>query len=253
MKRNAYTPDEKAKMVLETLRGEHTVNEIASAHNIHPNMLSRRKREAESNLYTLFQDDTAKKRKEEKAHEEELQSLCAKIGRLTTQNERLKKKPACEMSVPERKALIETDGAELPVSTQAELPGLNRSGLCYKPVAPDEEDLKIKRMIDELYTAHPEFGYRRMRVWLNKEKKLRINHKAVYRHMREMGVQAVYPRRNTSKASPENPVYPYLLNGLHITRPNQVWSIDITYVPIRTDGLLFNKLNNCNYSAKGII
>ena len=76
------------------------------------------------------------------------------------------------MSVPERKALIETDGAELPVSTQAELLGLNRSGLYYKPVGPDEEDLKIKRMIDELYTAHPEFGYRRMCVWLNKEKKL---------------------------------------------------------------------------------
>ena len=141
------------------------------------------------------------------------------------------------MSVPERKALIETDSAELPVSTQAELLGLNRSGLYYKPVAPSAEDLKIKRMIDELYTAHPEFGYRRMRVWLNKEKKLGINHKAVYRHMREMGIQAVYPRQNTSKASPENPVYPYLLNGLRITRPNQVWSIDITYIPIRTDWL----------------
>ena len=89
------------------------------------------------------------------------------------------------MNVPERKALIETDSAELPVSTQAELLGLNRSSLYYKPVAPDEEDLKIKRMIDELYTAHPEFGYRRMCVWLNKEKKLGINHKTVYRHMRE--------------------------------------------------------------------
>ena len=92
MKRNAYTPDEKAKIVLETLRGERTVNEIASAHNIHPNMLSRWKREAESNLYTLFQDGAAKKRQEEKAHEEELQALYAKIGQLTTQNEWLKKK-----------------------------------------------------------------------------------------------------------------------------------------------------------------
>ncbi|MBR0280030.1 MAG: transposase [Oscillibacter sp.] len=69
MKRNACTPDEKAKMVLETLRGEGAVNEIALAHNIRPNMLSRWKREAESNLYTLSQDGTAKKRKEEKAHE----------------------------------------------------------------------------------------------------------------------------------------------------------------------------------------
>ena len=75
------------------------------------------------------------------------------------------------MSVPERKARIETDGAELPVSTQAELLGLNRSGLHCKPVGPDEKDLKVKRMIGEPYAAHPEFGYRRMRVWLNKEKK----------------------------------------------------------------------------------
>ena len=64
MKRNAYTPYEKAKIVLETLRGEQTVNEITSAHNIYPNMLSRWKREAKSKLYTLFQDDTAKKWKE---------------------------------------------------------------------------------------------------------------------------------------------------------------------------------------------
>ena len=92
MKRKAHTPDEKAKMVLEVLRGERTINEIASEHGVHPNMLSRWKREAESNLYVLFQDNAAKKRKEEKAHEEELQALYARIGQLTTQNEWLKKK-----------------------------------------------------------------------------------------------------------------------------------------------------------------
>ena len=92
MKRNAHTPDEKAKMVLEVLRGERTINEIASEHEVHPHMLSRWKREAESNLYVLFQDNAAKKRREEKAHEEELQALYARIGQLTTQNEWLKKK-----------------------------------------------------------------------------------------------------------------------------------------------------------------
>ena len=92
MKRNAHTPDEKAKMVLEVLRGERTINEIASEHGVHPNMLSRWKREAENNLYVLFQDNAAKKRKEEKAREEELQALYARIGQLTTQNEWLKKK-----------------------------------------------------------------------------------------------------------------------------------------------------------------
>ena len=107
----------------------------------------------------------------------------------------------------------------------------------YKAAAPTEDDLRVKRMIDEIYTEHPEFGYRRICVWLNKNRHVSINHKAVYRHMREMGIQAVYPRQNTSKPSPENPIYPYLLKGMQIQRPNQVWSIDITYIPIRTDWL----------------
>ena len=92
MKRNTYTPNEKAKLVLQALQGERTINEIASANEVHPKMLSRWKREAEEKLYILFQDETAKKRKEEKSHEEELQTLYSKIGQLTTQNEWLKKK-----------------------------------------------------------------------------------------------------------------------------------------------------------------
>ena len=133
--------------------------------------------------------------------------------------------------------MIDKKDGRVPVSLQAELLELNRSGLYYKAVPPSAEDLRIKRMIDEIYTEHPEFGYRRICAWLNKQKKLHINHKAVYRHMREMGIEAVYPHQNTSKPSPENPVYPYLLKGLQIQRPDQVWSIDITYIPIRTDWL----------------
>ena len=92
MARKQHTPEEKAQLVLEALRGERTINEIASSDNIHPNMLSKWKHDAESNLYTLFQDNTAKERREKKAHEEELQDLYAQIGKLTTQNEWLKKK-----------------------------------------------------------------------------------------------------------------------------------------------------------------
>lgn len=90
--RKQHTPEEKARLVLETLRGERTINEIASENNIHPNMLSRWKADAEKNLYTLFQDNAAKERRARKAHEDELQELYAQIGKLTTQNEWLKKK-----------------------------------------------------------------------------------------------------------------------------------------------------------------
>ena len=91
MKRTTYTPEEKAKLVLEVFRGERTINELASEHNMHPNMLSRWKREAELNLRQIFEDGAAKKRKEEKVHKEEVEALYAEIGRLTTENQWLKK------------------------------------------------------------------------------------------------------------------------------------------------------------------
>ena len=92
MAKKTHSPNEKAKLVLEALRGERTINEIASEHNIHPNMLSKWKREAEKNLYVLFQDNSAKERKKRQEQEVELEKLYAQIGKLTTQNEWLKKK-----------------------------------------------------------------------------------------------------------------------------------------------------------------
>ena len=92
MARQQHTPEEKAQLVLEAIRGERTINEIASENNIHPNMLSKWKRDAESHLYTLFQDNSAKERKARKEQEAEIENLYAQIGKLTTQNEWLKKK-----------------------------------------------------------------------------------------------------------------------------------------------------------------
>jgi putative transposase len=120
---------------------------------------------------------------------------------------------------------------------QADLLGINRTSLYYKVRPPSETDLTIKAAIDRVYTAHPEFGYRRVTVWLNKHEGFTINRKAILRHMREMGIQAVYPRQSTSKPNPSNKVYPHLLSGLKITRPDHVWGIDITYIPIRRSWL----------------
>lgn len=92
MDRKQHSPEEKSRLVLEVLKGDRSINEIAAENNIHPNMLARWKREAVEGLPSLFENDAAKKRKEEKAHEEELQELYAQIGRLSTQNEWLKKK-----------------------------------------------------------------------------------------------------------------------------------------------------------------
>jgi len=134
-------------------------------------------------------------------------------------------------------ALAEPTLRDIPVSVQAALLGFNRTSLYYKPQGCDETDLAIKSAIDRLYTRHPEFGYRRISVWLKKYEGMVVNHKAVLRHMREMGIQALYPRKNTSKPNPANKIYPYLLSDLEITKPDQVWSIDITYIPIRRSWL----------------
>lgn len=149
----------------------------------------------------------------------------------------LKKNLASEFTTVQRRGLVDFKDRELSVSQQAELLGINRSSLYYKPVTPSSDELLIKMHIDKLYTAHPEFGYRRICAWLNRYYGIVINHKAVLRHMREMGIQAVYPRENTSKPNPVNPIYPYLLKGLNISHPNHVWSIDITYIPIRSSWL----------------
>jgi len=123
--------------------------------------------------------------------------------------------------------MVEWENSELPITQQAELLGINRSSLYYKPVQPSPEEVAIKHQIDELYTKYPFFGSRRI------AKIMDINRKRVQRHMREMGIQAIYPGPNLSKRNLQHRIYPYLLKGVNITRPNQVWSIDITYIRLQ--------------------
>ena len=114
---------------------------------------------------------------------------------------------------------------------------VNRSTLYYKPVSSPQETLKLNRLIDEIYTQYPMFGYRRITAWLARDYGIFLNPKTVLKHMRQMGIEAIYPRPNLSKSDKLNPIYPYLLNDVEIVQPNQVWSIDITYIPIRSSFL----------------
>lgn len=133
-------------------------------------------------------------------------------------------------------ALIERDSAELPLSLQAELLGLSRAGLYYRPAAPSAEEIALKHRIDEIYTAYPFYGSRRIAVQLRREQQL-INRKTVQRYMREMGIAGLCPGPNLSRRQLKHLVYPYLLRGLRIVRANQVWGIDITYIRLRTGWL----------------
>ena len=125
--------------------------------------------------------------------------------------------------------LIDREDKELSISKQADLLSINRTSIYYKPVPVSIEELYIRHLIDEIYTKHPEYGYRRMTVILNRDHHIGINRKRTRRYMREMGIHGFCPGPNLSKRLHGKYLYPYLLRGLNIDHPNQVWSIDITY------------------------
>jgi putative transposase len=111
--------------------------------------------------------------------------------------------------------------------------GLSRASLYYEPAAETPHNLRLMRRIDEQYTARPYYGSRRMAVWLNQQGE-RVNRKRVQRLMRVMGLEAVYPKPRLSLAGQGHRIYPYLLRDVGIERADQVWSSDITYVPLAT-------------------
>ena len=119
----------------------------------------------------------------------------------------------------------------VPLSRQCVLAGVCRATVYAKP-APKitlNDDLEISALIDEEYTRHPFYGSRKMVVFLLRGGRV-VNRKKVRRLMQVMGLAGMAPGPNTSKAQPQHKVYPYLLRGVAVTRPNQVWSTDITYV-----------------------
>lgn len=119
----------------------------------------------------------------------------------------------------------------LSIRRQCELLRVSRSGLYYEPVGHDPEELALMKRIDEIHLKWPFYGSRKVSQALRTEGK-QVNRKAAQRLMRLMGLESIAPKPNTSKPSPEHPVYPYLLRNRKIDRPNQVWAADITYIPM---------------------
>ncbi len=135
------------------------------------------------------------------------------------------------MSAPDRRELVDRKHDKLSIRRQCALLGLARSGVYRPPPAADNNDLVLMRRIDELFTAWPFLGSRRMTALLRAEGHA-INRKRVRRLMRKMGIAALGPKPRTSKPAPGHKIFPYLLRGLAVERPNQVWCADITYIPI---------------------
>ena len=135
------------------------------------------------------------------------------------------------MSRAARHALVDHDDPALPVAAQCRLLRVARSSLYYQPVPASADELAVMRRIDELHLEYPFYGSRRMAVVL-RDDGWAVNRKRAQRLMRLMGLEAIYQKRNTSRPHPDHLVYPYLLRGLIIDRPNQVWCADITYIPM---------------------
>ena len=135
------------------------------------------------------------------------------------------------MSAPDRRRLVDRKPGELSIRRQCELLGIARSGVYRPPVPANDNDLALMRRIDELFTAWPFLGSRRMTAMLRAEGQA-VNRKRVQRLMRKMGIAALGPKPRTTKPAPGHKIFPYLLRGLAIERPNQVWCADITYIPI---------------------
>ncbi|MDO1452002.1 IS3 family transposase [Rhodocytophaga aerolata] len=134
------------------------------------------------------------------------------------------------MGLNQLKAMIDTK-SELSVRAQCELLGLHRSVLYYQAVAETEENLRIMRLLDERYLSYPTEGVLQMQDYLRRQG-FSINHKRVRRLLRKMGIMAIFPKPNLSKLGKAEYIYPYLLKNLPITESNQVWQIDITYIPM---------------------
>jgi putative transposase len=132
-------------------------------------------------------------------------------------------------STEQRRELVEPDHDEISVRRQCELLGVNRSGLYYQPLGESVENLKLMRLIDAEYTRRPFYGSRKMMRWLH-EQGHQVGRHRVRRLMELMGLEAVYPKPKLSQPGEGHKIYPYLLNGVAITRVHQVWSTDITYI-----------------------
>lgn len=131
----------------------------------------------------------------------------------------------------EKKLLIDKNHKKLSIARQAELLAVSRSSVYYAPrINPDE--LRKLSLLDRLYTKYPFYGSRRLRFALDDEYRILIGREQTQRLMRILGIEAIFPKHQTTIPAPGHKIYPYLLRNLPVIRPNQVWSTDITYIPL---------------------
>ncbi len=225
-----FTPEFKSKVVLELLESGSTLNEIASKYKILPKSLITWKKQFIGNASAIFEDSvSAKKYKDEiRENQEKIENLEKTLGRTIMERDWLQKKVG-SLGLINRISLVEPE-LPLSITRQCALLNINRTTIYYEHSEKQLDRIILNRM-DEIYTLFPYYGYRRLYHTLIQEGKT-ANPKQILNYMRILGIKALYPpkKRNTSIPDANHAKYPYLLKGLKVDRPNQVWASDITYI-----------------------
>jgi putative transposase len=233
-KRTIYTTELKTKIVLEVLKGEKTINEIASSHNITPKNIHNWKATFLANAEMAMEPSRAVK--EYKDEIDELKSkndeYAKALGKVTIERDwavgKLK-----SLDSSNKKSMIDTQAHTLSLSRQCELLHISRSSIYYTPVY-NTQEYEIKKHIQKIYEEIPFYGYLKVHQQLL-ENEINVSANTVHKYRQQMGLKAVLAIKapNTSLKSKEHPIHSYKLRGVSITRVNQVWSTDITYIKIK--------------------
>lgn len=238
-KKKTYSADFKAKVVLELLSGDSTLNQIASKYEITPQSLLSWKKQFLENASQAFESSkmSSEYKKEIDELERQNDQLAKTLGKVTVERDWAVGKLS-SLDLLSKKSLIDTQAQELSLSKQCNILGISRASLYYKPKPMSTYNLQILNAIDQIYTDNSEYGYR----YIHKElidNGFTIGKNRVLKYMRMLGIEALHPKQKklTSIKESEHKIYPYLLSAYHndkkqviVAAPNEVWSGDITYI-----------------------
>jgi putative transposase len=225
--RKRYSAEFKAWVALDAIKGHNTINALARLYGVHPSQITHWKHQLPKEVPQIF---SARRAKREHDQDDLQAPLYQQIGQLKVALDWLKKK----LVLPRdgKHGLIEPAHPQISIARQCELVGLSRSSFYYDAHGESAENLQLMRLLDEQYTRTPFSGIRRMRVWL-RQHGYAVHPKRVARRLRLRGLETIYPKPRLRQPHPKHRIYPDLLRGVPITRVNQVWSTDITYIRLQ--------------------
>ena len=225
--RRKHSPAFKAKVALEAVKGDGTVAQLAARYEVHPGQIQAWKKALTEGAAGVLRQRPGPESQERGRPD------CPPVpgDRPTEGGEGFLGGEARSMSPARRRKMVDRGHPSLSIVRQCALVGVSRSSLYYRPHGASEEELSLMREMDQQYLETPFYGSRRMKAWLERQG-IAVSRKRVQRLMRVMGLRAIYRRPRTSRPAPGVRVYPYLLGKAEITRPNQVWAADITYLPM---------------------